>query len=1143
MQKCFSIPYLLFSILYAISNTIVAQSSSVLSEGKWLKIGVVSSGIYVIQGSDLSKQGFDLNTIDPQTIQLYGNGGAMLPQNNATTRPQDLTQNAIWIDGETDGRWNVQDKLYFYGESPHQVYIDKTTQRFRHETNIYSDTTYYFLTIGSTKGLRVANAPQLETVPKKVINTYNDFFFHEIDTRNLLNSYPFAGSGREWLGEDFNNIQTNRSFSLPLSNLVANAPVYITSAVVGASLGITSFQLSLNGNVLGSHDLGGISSDRYDVKGLQDRKTFTLTLPEGTANMALSYLFNTNAVSGAVGYLDYFEIQTQRQLVAQADPLVFRSIESQAFKNVVYQIQNISSSARVWNISDAQHPINQTIVLSNTTGAVSVQQDSLQTFVLFDTNKPLMPSSIRQIEQQNIHAITTPNLLIITAPKFLSEAKRLADFRTQHDGLRVAVATTEQIYNEFGSGQLDVSAIRDFVRYVYRQKPIELKYLLLMGDAKFDYKNRLSVLTAASVPDYVPVYESRESLSPIYSYSSDDYYGFMDENEGEWTESYAGDHTLEVGVGRLPVKTLEEAKQVVDKLIRYEASITTGNWKQNLSFVADDGDYNIHEGDADYLAEYVKQQYSAYLPQKIYVDAYPQTIVSSGQKAPQVNTLIREAMNNSLIVNYTGHGGEAGWAEEQILTFADISKWNNTNHLPLMVTATCQFGRYDDPHQLSGAELAILKPNGGAIGLLTTTRPVFANTNFLLNNAFYHAVFELENGQAPRLGDVMRKTKNNSLSGRINRNFSLLGDPSMRLAYPPQKAEIITINQHIAGNDTLKALQKIAFTGRVSNVMGETDAHFNGKVYYAVFDKENTIKTLGNESAVTTFKQSKGALHKGIATVKNGIFTTNFTIPKDINYAFGKGKISLYALSDNQQTEAIGGNIYIVIGGSQANIAIDNKPPTLVAYMDTITFQNGDITLPNTTLYVQLADESGINISPNGIGHQIVATLNDTLRLDISEYWRPIADDPTKGLIQYDFKKIPIGKYSLTINATDVYNNLGSTSLAFKVVENQHPAIWNVQNFPNPVADQTDFWFEHEWEGEDLEVEIKLFDALGRGLAKWQNTIYGATSPCLAMRWQPNFLSIKSDIAKGMYFYRIFVRSYNTQKQGIGSGKLMFVGK
>ncbi len=1123
------ISHLLLLLYCLLANRTLAQSS-VLASGKWLKMGITQTGVYKLDAAFFNKNGVDITKINPKNIKIYGNGGSMLPQSNAIARPNDLIENAILIGGENDGQFNTNDYLLFYGQGSHLIQIDNNTNRLVHQTNVYSDSSFYFLNIADNQGQRVAQTPFVKG--QQIFSNFDDYVFLESDQKNILNTFPFAGSGREWYGQEFNSTSLAQEFTFNLPNIVANSPILVRAAVLAMTQATSDFSFSLNGQPIGNQKIGAIGTDRYDVKGLEANTSYITSLATPNNQIKLGITFNRNGTNTGQGFLNYVGIQTKRALTVGTEQMPFCVLESANFQNNNYQLQSTDTGLMVWDISNHLLPTMPT--LNKTGNSINFGSDGnkIHRFIAFSLANTLSPENSQWIDNQNIKGNQTPNLLIITAPKFLEKAQNLADFRTKNDGIKVLVVTTNQVFNEFSSGRLDVSAIRDVARFFYKKDPKTFQSLLLFGDAKFDYKNRLLAVPTDNLNDYVPIYESRESLNPIYSYSSDDYFGFLEDHEGEWTENFNGDHTLDIGVGRLPVKSIAEAKDIVTKLSNYASNQAASQ----ITFVADDGDYNIHQQDADFLAEEINRDYPVYEINKIFLDAYNQTSSASGQRALQVNSGIKSAMNNSLIVNYTGHGGTAGWAEEQILTAADIQSWRNTNY-PLMVTATCEFGRYDDPNVVSGAELALLSKNAGAIALITTTRPVFANTNFLVNEAFYQAIFKPINEKMPTLGQAMIQTKNNSLSGRINRNFSLLGDPSMTLAYPTRKIVLTKLNGKNTLNDTLKALQTISLEAEILEKNHKNrDVSINLKgLKIKIFDKETVTTTKGSQSNPMLFKEQKDLIFNGVGVVKDGLLKLTFTLPKDINYQIGKGKI--YFSVANFPLVAKG-SANLTIGGAEAKPKPDTTPPNANIF---VLNNAGETKSPNfinknSFFVANLSDSSGINLNNNSIGHEISLVLDDSLKYNLNQYYTPSDDFTNTGSVTFPLFNLNDGPHQLVFQVWDIYNNLTRKTLNF-IVKNQGKKIWNLQARPNPFASTTTIDFQTNFYNEGQNIEFEIFDTSGRLIKQQSRTFYQNESYPQSLDWD----GTNNDgiiVAKGIYYYRIFVTSLSDGQQAIGSGKV-----
>ena len=552
----------------------------------------------------------------------------------------------------------------------------------------------------------------------------------------------------------------------------------------------------------------------------------------------------------------------------------------------------------------------------------------------------------------------------------------------------------------------------------------------------------------------------------------------------------------------------------------------------------------MHQSDADQLARYIETRSPSFRPERLFLDSFPQDVTPSGQQAPSVNKAIDNAIaDGRLIINYTGHGGETGWAEEQILTLQDIFSWRN-RRLPLFVTGTCEFGRYDDPTVRSGAELTMTSRLGGAIALLTTTRPVTANTNFLLNQAFYQSVFTPIGGIMPRLGDVLRLTKNNSLSGSRNRNFTLLGDPSLRLAYPKAQIVLTRINGRVVtanSSDTLRALQTVTLEGDIRDEQRiNTLTDFSGVMRLTVYDKATTQTTRGTESSPMSYQTYTSLIYTGQIKVQQGKFSLQFTVPKDIDYVFGSGRLYAYAVRADSLIDAAGSYNNLLIGGSVIPDSIDKQPPTVALAIDRADVSGDMVRIagPDVTLVAQLADNRGINLAKSGLGHELTARLNDQEPLVLNENYVATSSDGRRGEMRYTFRGLVPGLYTVRLKAWDINNNSGEGALTFRVSDKPKLAIQVLKTYPNPFYEQTTFELTHNRSGDALDWTVTVFDRSGQQVV----TQAGSCSDCPASI-QVSTWDGRSDRGliqnKGLYIYRLTVRSANDGNESTQSGKLI----
>jgi len=1121
-KKVFIVVFILMGPL-----NVSSQSTSVLSEGKWVKMSFESSGIYKIDFSLLFDMGFDPNELDPRNLSIYGNPGGMLPQSNASDRSSDLEENSIYVSGESDGSFNMDDYLLFYVDEVNPRSFDLLTNDFSVEKNLYSEELYYFITLKNSAGKRINENANLEgNFPE--INAYNNVIYHEADLFNIL------GSGRKWFGEKFDS-QNENEFELEINNAIPGKDVKVIVSAMSQSFSTSTMDIAINDQIVGELSFSPIPNARYTVKGDEMKDSFQFSTDILTASSNLKFIFDRNGSSSAIAYLDNFLIDIPSSIFLENEQLSFRSIASLQNPISKFNLENLAPESKVWNVSNSRHPKEQQINIAADVGAFGDFSNQLQEYVLFNPSQINLVDSFEEIQNQNLHEISTPDFLIITTELFQQSASRLADFRRINDGLTSEVVVLSKIYNEFSSGRQDISAIRDFIRHHYL-KDSQLKYVLFFGKGSYDYKDRVINNT-----NYVPTYESRSSIDPLTTYSSDDFFGFLDENEGEWAETIAGDHLLDIGIGRIPVKSVTEAEIAVSKIINYQSTPQSlGNWRSKVVFVADDGDFNIHQRDANNLATMVDTSYTEFEVQKLFLDAYEQEQKPNGEFSPKAKEALQNYIEEgTLILNFTGHGAETGWMQEQILDLALIDELSNEFKLPLFITATCEFGRNDDPSIVSGAEKIMLKDEGGAIALITTARPVFSSTNYTLNEALYETIFKKENDLYPRLGDVIRYTKNNSLNGSSNRNFILLGDPSMRLAYPSKEVVIQSINgKQLSPNvlDTLRALDNVEISGQIENG-GFKDESFNGTVSIVLKDKNTLSQTIGTDSPVFEYEESTNVLFNGTATVKNGAFSIDFLIPRNIQYHWGTGKINMYATPSAGLIDAIGANNDILIGGTSENTSQDNTPPVIMAFLNDTLSQTPLRIKAEATLLVKLSDENGINISDAGVGQEITAILNDSVTYKLNSYFKTNENDFSEGWVNFPLRNLPSGKNKIIIKAWDNYNNSQVSALEFIVNDNNSTLITNISNYPNPLVNNTTFSIAHNSAGEHVALSVEIFNINGEIITTLFEEIAVARST-EEINWNgTNFEGAK--LSKGLYIYNVVLRTLGSDRSDSKRQKLI----
>lgn len=1113
------------------------KTSSALSDGSIYKIAVNETGMYKLTYNFLKNDlGLDLDNIDPQTIRVLGQGGGMVPVSIEADQVDDLEELPIFIQGEADRRFDSGDYLLFYGEGPNKWRYNETGAVFDREQNIYDTQNFYFIKVGTGTGKRVTSRASV-AVGEYVTDAFDDFDRFEEDQVNLLFQWQITrtGAGQRWFGDYFKEARSKTYrdlFSFP--NLLSSEPLRVKAAMALRASQASSFILTINGQHQSSSLASGTkvgTADDYTAN-YANNALLDNTYSTGSDDIDCVVEFPVPGGAQSEGWLDYIQINARRQLIFTGDQMDFRDIRSLNQASTSYRLTaNAGTGLSIWDISNPLEPVGQEFSTTNNRITFNVTGPDLHEFIAFRPDAALLTANAAgQVENQNLHALGSEvDMLIVYPEEFAAEAQRLAEHREAFSGLKVALASTAQIYNEFSSGRQDPTAIRNLARMLYERSE-SFDYLLLFGDGSFDARGIEEDLVGTN---FIPTYQ-KDSFNSIEAFPADDYYGILTNTS---TNPLAG--RLNVAVGRMPVKSQLEADSSVSKIIHYDISPRVmGDWRNRLVFVGDDEDGNRHTSDANRIADRVQSSHPDLNVDKIFLDAYPQVSSSGGARFPAAN----EALNNSifkgtLAMTYLGHGGPKGWAQERVLDIPDIRSWRNYDNLILLITATCSFTSYDDPAFTSAGEEAFLNPRGGAIALMTTTRPVYATANAELTDSTMMSIFERSNGVSLTLGQAMRKAKNSDLNSSFfvnnSRKFTLIGDPAIRIPLPEYQVATTSINGSpvtTGSADTLRAFQKVTVEGIVSGPDGQPMESFNGAVYPTIFDKKLEIRTLGqdSDSRVFDFTVRKNTIFKGKASVTGGRFQFTFVVPKDINFSFGPGKISYYAADLDRMIDANGAYESIVIGGTSPDGFSDTEGPEVEVFMNTEDFVFGGITSESPTLLVKLTDDNGINVVGNSIGHDLEGVLNDDTENTylLNDFYEAATDDYRSGSVRYPLYDLPDGRHHIRVKAWDIANNSSEGYTEFIVASSAEIALEHVLNYPNPFTDNTCFQFDHNMAGQQLEVLVQIYTVSGRLVKTLEKNLLsdGAIrlDDCISWDGRDEF---GDRLARGVYLYKIKVRA------------------
>ena len=1138
-----------FDINYRFSDTPNNSSksiqSSVMRNGNWYQFFVEESGIHRIDKNFLQNLGVNTESIDPRKIKIYGHGGEMLTMQNNEDYMIDPIENSIKIIGETDGSFDSDDYILFYARGPNGYNAENNTN-----LNLYEDKISYFLSVGSEYGLRVSDFEEPVGESSYLIDYYTNYQFHENDDYNL------AKIGRRWFGDrfDFENVKT---FSFDFDNLIVDQPVNIRISAAATSEITTTMNVDLNGNQLATMVFGSIGDP---ILATGDSYSSNINLSSSQANLTLTYNNNGNPASSA--YLDYISIEAISSLTFNAGQLTFYNNELDYESEIVsYQISNSNNILSVWDVSNISSISEISTNQTNNLEFKSIYSPENR-FVAFDGTEYHIPTieENSQISNQNIketiflnslNEIEPVDYIIIARTDMLFQAERLANINRNVNGLNVKVVELEKIYNEFSSGSQDISAIRNFIRYVYTNSNNDnsLKYLCLFGDASYDYKERISNNT-----NIIPSWNSLNSFSLSSSYVSDDFYGMMDLGEG----LMANFNKLDIAVGRILADSNDRAKDLVDKIEVYYNQNSFSNWRNKIIVVSDDVDEpweNIIQSTSNDIADLITESKPFFNAKKILSDAFDQETSSGGERYPEVKSqIINGIKQGALVVNYFGHGGEDGLARERIFDKIDAAEIVN-DKFNCFVSVTCEFTKFDNPNRETAGEYLYWNKNGGSIALITTTRQIFVSVGVNFNLTLENYLFALGSDSYTTMAEALRLTKiDPSISNSDQRRLVFfIGDPAMKLSIPEPQIIITKINDiPVDEFDTnIRGLDLVNIKGNVLDSGGQLIDSFQGELTATVYDKEINRSTLGNDGTTDNlgnpilldFKTLGEILFSGKSSINNGEFDFNFVVPKDVGMQIDFGKFSFYAKDNNSLNDKNGYNLSVLIGGINENAEEDNAGPEIELFMNDESFINGGITNENPNLIVKLFDENGINTS-SGVGHDIIATVdsNQEDSYILNEYYQANIDDYQNGTINFPLSDISPGSHTLTLKAWDVYNNSSESEIEFTVFdEDQDLVIENVLNYPNPFINYTEFWFNHN-SSSPLNVTIQIFTVTG----KLVKTIVGTTDSFGNNSFSRDFhWNARDDfgdkLAKGVYIYKLNVKSETLNKSVSKTEKLVIL--
>ena len=1137
----------IFSFLFALLSPVWADSNryaseSVLNSGKWVKLQVSETGIYKLTFSDLKKMGFS----DPAKVNVYGYGGWPIDEDFSKTYTDDLPLVPVY---------KGNDYLLFYGKGPVKWEYATKSGEFIHTNNPYSMYGYYFVSEGAipTKEMEILSSEPGATLK---IETFDDYKLWEKELVSV------NSSGRELYGENFENTISQDFNKISIPGITNEAGKATISFIARTASGNSFVTMSIDGNdVLSSYIPAIPTTNAEYVMAREAYQTATWSGDKSEnpkINIRYSKAGNKNA------RLNYFRLQMKRKLQPYGACTFFRSLAARINASR-FVISNASADMLVLDVTDGLNPKRMETELKGTEMSFSIPaSSSLREFVIVRPEQLPAPKTVGTVLNQNLHGLAQQDMIILAQPAFKEQAERLAEAHRTRDGLTVQVVEPEKVYNEFSSGTPDASAYRRFMKMFYDRKTSDAdapKYLLLFGDGSFDNRQLTDTWKRIDMSNMLLTYQTEESLNS-YSYVVDDYFSFLDDAEN--TKDMLS-RKLNIGIGRFPVRTIAEAVIAVDKVISYMNNDGAGLWKNNVCFVADDGNNGdsfdtIHQEDANNVADAIEKTNPSYVVSKVFFDAYKKKFTGGLASYPDVNTTIQKKLNDGLfLINYTGHGSATALSDENVITQNEIMQ-ADYNSLPIWITATCDFCPFDSPATSAGESVFLNKKSGG-IALFTTTRVAYTKTNANINMLLVRNLFE-NRTKTQTLGGVYKETKNSLGASARKLGFSLIGDPALRIAYPKYQMTVTSINGKEVANDiiTLKAFDKVIVKGQLS-LNGNLETTFNGTMYATVFDNRTSVNTLGNnvvqvqkydekgkpyyETVVRkiTYDDYPNTIYNGSGVVENGKFEFSFVVPIDISYSVENfGKMSLYALDETTGDEAQGTFQNYVVRGTSDNPEHDNDPPEIKAlYLNDSTFVDGGQVNSTPFFYVKTWDQTGINIVGNSIGHDIILIIdgNPSTSYVLNNYYENSTEVEGEGFVGFSIPQLTPGIHSAEFKIWDIMNNSKTVYFTFEVVEGLKPDILDLRAILDDSREYVRFYLSHNRPESNMQVAILFYDLSGRLLWKHEESGSSSLFDKYIVDWNL-ITSSGSKLKPGIYLYRAAISS-NGSKEASKAKKIVIL--
>lgn len=1024
-------------------------SESKLAQGKWVKIKVTEQGMQQLTFDELRAMGFE----NPERVAVFGYPSWTLGSYLFdSTLPEDFPQVATAIYG---------DKLVFFGEGcTHKYakaqYIGSTLYyAIGIKRNLSGNESFYFLT------------DTLEPVSVTVDETEKENYTPVTDAMGLfLKDFRERRPGN-LTGNNISAFLVGDNFGLESGSIDIYMPRYIGSGSIFCAAGITTFvnSYTLSGNQINLAFQGATGSSRslkpaggygtdWGHKAfhyLETTQEFRNVYTTDNDIYPLTVKFpNVSSDFPELG-IDYIGFSYYRSTLVgdrAQDAMSFASLS----KGQPIYLSNLPETARVWNISNPFAPYEMAVTQVDDRPSIIADQDYYRTLqgnfmeiTTFDPESELYhPEFVEAVDNQNLHAMETPEMLIVSSPDNMEQSKRLAELHRVYTGTEVAVVDFNTICNEFGSGSRHPMAIRRMAKMFYDRDPERFKAVLLMGIASRDNTGTIASETHEQyLNTYVPMLQcetpSYSGVEPT-SYATDAIYGMLQDdftyNAGLSSKFYAG--KLDIKVGRIPASTSGEAMAYINKIEKYLANPSAAPTFNRSIIMPDGGDNNLHLNQAEELRSIINEQSPSTM-----VDFHTVQLAYGGTQSVVTKQIQNSLYKGASLWNFMGHSTGSGIG----LVF-----FNNTDNAmepydPVFtIFATCATLVMDD-YGATLQKAMLFNPKGGSLGAIGATRSVYAELNDIASRLGTLGYLRQKPGAT--FGDVFRDGRNllteqpslfgGSLSSQqyINTlSYNFAGDPMLPMRMPDGQVKILDIDgQQPSEEITFNPYETHQISGAVYDAQGDVDTSFTGTLTIEIYDGNHTENTaISSSTPAVDVNIEHCLLQKVVLPVKDGLFNGSLCVALP-SYLGEYNKVNLYAQTADRLRCSVG-----VLDGVKITQDYDvdfaNIQLPVISQMYAIdeTFSDGDCVPASFTVYAQVEpNELGFLGDSNHIGNAVSLTLDNRKSFSAATSYF-VVDENGIGNFSMPVKDLTDGKHSLTFSVANVTGETSSRTINFIVV-------------------------------------------------------------------------------------------------------------